>query len=204
MLPDWRLPVDAFLVSLVTVGIAEVGDRSLFLALLFGLRYQRPWPIFIGMAVGLFANQALSAVVGLWLFQWLSDDWHNWIIAGAFLFMAIWVLLPEQNDEEIKPSISSPQLIWAAAISFFLLEIADKSQLVVITLAGSYQSVWPVVFGATLGILATTAPVLWLGYKFAHKIPVHALKWVASGLFFALALGAALSAAGWATLPNLF
>ena len=156
------------------------------------------------MAAGLFANQALSAFLGLWLFQWLNDDWHSWIIASAFLFMAIWVLLPEKDDEEIKPSMSSTQLVWAAAVSFFLLEIADKSQLVVITLAGNYQTVWPVVFGATLGILATAAPVLWLGYKFANRIPVTAAKWVASGLFLILALAVGLDATGWIAIPGIF
>lgn len=188
--------MDAFLLSIMTVGIAEIGDRSLFLALLFGLRYQRPWPVFLGMAIGLFANQAISAIFGIWLFDWLNADWHGWIIAAAFLFMAIWVLIPE-DDDEVKPSISSQRLVWAAAISFFLLEMADKTQLVVITLAGSYQAFWPVVLGATIGILATTAPALWFGYKFAHKIPVNTLKWVASGLFFALAIWAALTSIGW-------
>ncbi|MCL5255221.1 MAG: TMEM165/GDT1 family protein, partial [Gammaproteobacteria bacterium] len=70
--------MDAFFLSILTVGIAEVGDRSLFLALLFGLRYQRPWPVFAGMALGLFLNQALSALVGMWLFQFLQADWHGW------------------------------------------------------------------------------------------------------------------------------
>lgn len=192
--------MEAFLLSIVTVGIAEVGDRSLFLALIFGLRYQRPWPTLVGMAAGLFANQAISALIGMWIFQWLNPAWHAWIIAVAFLVMAILMLIPTQ-DEDMVPPTSSKQLIWAAAISFFFLEIADKSQLMVVTLAGSYQVFWPVVLGATLGVLATTAPALWLGSKFAHKIPLNTLKWCAFGLFLVLAIWTALGALGGATLP---
>lgn len=191
--------MDVFFLSIVTVGIAEIGDRSLFVALLFGLRYQRPWPTLIGMAAGLFANQAISALVGMWIFQWLNPAWHSWIVAATFLIMAILILIPSK-DEEMTPPTSSQQLIWTAAISFFFLEIADKSQLMVVTLAGSYQVFWPVVLGATLGILATTAPALWLGSKFAHKIPITALKWCAFVLFIVLAIWTALGAQSGATL----
>ena len=192
--------MDAFFLSIVTVGIAEIGDRSLFLALLFGLRYQRPWPILIGMTAGLFANQAISAFVGIWMFQWLNPAWHAWIIAAAFLIMAILIVLPS-SDKDMAPPSSSHQLIWTAAISFFFLEIADKSQLMVVTLAGSYQTFWPIALGATLGILATTAPALWLGTKFAHKIPVATLRWCAFVLFLVLAFWTAFAAIGDATQP---
>lgn len=187
--------MDAFFLSILTVGIAEVGDRSLFLALLFGLRYQRPWPIFAGMACGLFANQALSAFVGMWLFKFFQADWHAWIVGIAFIVMAIWVLIPEDNNE-LKTDISGHQLFLAAAVGFFVLEMADKTQLVVVALAGSYQSFWPVVLGATIGILAVTTPALWLGYKFAHKIPIKTMKWLAFSLFLILGIWVLLGAAG--------
>lgn len=176
--------MDAFFFSSLTVGIAEIGDRSLFLALLFGLRYQRPWPVFAGMAVGLFLNQALSTLFGMWLFQFISPTWQSWLVASAFFIMAIWMLVPE--GEEVPQDLKKRHLFLAAAVAFFVLEMADKTQLVVITLAGNYQTFWPVVAGATLGILAVTTPALWLGYRFAHRIPVRLMRWVASGLFFAL------------------
>lgn len=188
--------MDAFLLSTLTVAIAELGDRSLFLALLFGLRYQRPWPVFAGMALGLFLNQALSALVGIWLFQFLQASWHSWLVGIAFLAMAVWVLIPEKDDDDFSSKISKRQLFFAALIGFFVLEMADKTQLVVVTLAGSYQLFWPVVLGATLGILLVTAPALWLGYRFANKIPLDTMKWVASGLFFALGVWVILGALG--------
>lgn len=179
--------MDIFFLSAITVGIAEIGDRSLFLALLFGLRYRRPWPIFFGMALGLFVNQVLSAWVGMWLFQFLNPVWQAWLVGILFLCMAVWVLLPEE-DEDNSATLSKQQLFLTAAVTFFLLEMADKTQLAVITLAGHYQVFWPVVLGATVGILATTAPALWLGHRFAEHIPVTMLKRIASALFVALAL----------------
>ncbi|RUO29022.1 hypothetical protein CWE12_12115 [Aliidiomarina sedimenti] len=186
--------MDAFFLSIITVGIAEVGDRSLFLALLFGLRYQRPWPVFAGMAIGLFLNQVVSALFGIWLFSFLQADWQGWLVGIAFLVMAVWVLIPE--DDEVKTDLKTRHLVFAAAVGFFLLEMADKTQLVVITLAGSYQAFWPVVLGSTIGILAVTTPALWLGYRFANKLPLQTMKWVACALFLVLGLLVLLQAAG--------
>ncbi|MCC5856047.1 MAG: TMEM165/GDT1 family protein [Idiomarina sp.] len=186
--------MEAFWVSLVTVGIAEIGDRSLFLALLLGLRYRQPWTIFWGMALGLFVNQALSAVFGIWFFDLLANDWHHWVVGIIFLIMAGWVLIPE--DESVKENLSRRNLFIATAVSFFVLEMADKTQLVVITLAGSYQSFLPVVLGATLGILLVTTPAVWLGHRFAERLPIVGIKRVASALFLILGIWLLLNAAG--------
>ncbi|MFN2268787.1 MAG: TMEM165/GDT1 family protein, partial [Desulfonatronovibrio sp.] len=72
--------MNAFFISILTVGIAEIGDRSLFLAILFGIQYQRPWPVFLGMASGLFANQLLSAILGVWLFSAIPPHWQAWLV----------------------------------------------------------------------------------------------------------------------------
>ena len=41
--------MEAFLVSVTTVGIAEIGDRTQLLSLLLAARYRRPWPITAGI-----------------------------------------------------------------------------------------------------------------------------------------------------------
>ncbi|MDR9467648.1 TMEM165/GDT1 family protein [Marinospirillum sp.] len=179
--------MEAFLTSTLTVGIAEMGDRSLFLALLFGIRYPHPWPIFLGMALGLFLNQAISALIGVWVFNWIPASAHAWILSAIFLAMAIWMLFPEKEEEEGKPVMTKHGLFWVAAVSFFILEMADKTQVAVISLAGAFDTYWPVVLGASLGILLVTTPALWLGQRFAHWLPLQKIKYVSSAIFVLLA-----------------
>lgn len=187
--------MDAFLVSALAVGIAEIGDRSLFLALLLGLRYRRPWPIFWGMALGLFANQLLTALAGLWLFSLLPMHWQPWLIAGVFLIMAVWLLFEE--DDAPPPVRSGRHLMLSSALAFFILEMADKTQVTVIGLMGVYGQLVPVVMGATLGILLVTTPALWLGHRFADRIPTRTVHRLASLLFLLLALWIMADALGW-------
>ena len=86
--------MELFLLSIVAVAVAEIGDRSMFLAALFGMRCRSAWVVFWGMAAGLFLNQLVSALAGIWLFAVIATNWHLWLVGTAFLVMAVWVLIP--------------------------------------------------------------------------------------------------------------
>ncbi len=186
--------MEAFLISILAVGIAEIGDRSLFLAILLGVQYQRPWPVFWGMTAGLFANQAVSALLGVWLFRIINPEWQGWIVGAVFLIMAIWILIPE--DEKSFKQRSTGSIFLASALAFFILEMADKTQLAVITLAGAFNVFWPVVMGATLGILLVTTPALWLGSRFAARLPTKFIRISACCLFLLIGSWVLLDTAG--------
>ncbi|WP_018872419.1 TMEM165/GDT1 family protein [Thioalkalivibrio sp. ALJ16] len=192
--------MELFLLSIVAVAIAEIGDRSMFLAALFGMRCRSAWAVFWGMATGLFLNQLLSAVAGIWLFAVIATDWHLWVVGAAFLAMAIWVLIPE-DDEEFDKDTRARSAFFAAAIAFFVFEMLDKTQLAVVTLAGASGALLPVVLGATVGILLITTPALILGKRFADSIPAAPLRFVASGLFLLVGLWTWAEAGGW--MPDL-
>ncbi|MCC5860217.1 MAG: TMEM165/GDT1 family protein, partial [Ectothiorhodospiraceae bacterium] len=127
--------MELFLLSILAVAVAELGDRSMFLAALFGMWCRSAWTVFWGMTTGLFLNQLLSAVAGIWLFAVISTDWHLWVVGTAFLVMAVWVLIPE--DEELEKDTRARSAFLAAAVAFFVFEMLDKTQLAVITLAGA-------------------------------------------------------------------
>ncbi|MGH7015008.1 MAG: TMEM165/GDT1 family protein [Stellaceae bacterium] len=52
--------MEAFFVSLSTVGIAEIGDRTQFLSLCLAAHYRKPWPIIAGVLVATLANHFAS------------------------------------------------------------------------------------------------------------------------------------------------
>ncbi|WP_017926742.1 TMEM165/GDT1 family protein [Thioalkalivibrio sp. HL-Eb18] len=191
--------MELFLLSIVAVAIAEIGDRSMFLAAVFGMRCRSAWAVFWGMATGLFLNQLLSAVVGIWLFAVIATDWHLWVVGAAFLIMAIWVLFPEDDEDEKAPQARSAFL--AATVAFFLFEMLDKTQLAVVTLAGASGALLPVVLGATVGILLITTPALILGKRFAARIPAAPMRWIASGMFLLIGLWTWSEAGNW--IPDL-
>ncbi|MEX1198135.1 MAG: TMEM165/GDT1 family protein [Pseudohongiellaceae bacterium] len=193
------MPVfEPLVVSAGLVGLAEVGDKSMLMGVLLTLRYQRPWLVFWGLVVGMTANLGIAATAGVLLGSWLDGDWVSWVLGFAFLGMAVWALLSgdkTQGDEEEPPQRSRRSVFVTAALGYFLLEMADKTQVATLALAASYEMILPVLAGAVLGVVAVNAPAIWLGQQFAGRLPVRALRMGAAGLFALLGI--------WVLLENV-
>jgi putative Ca2+/H+ antiporter (TMEM165/GDT1 family) len=181
---------EPLIVSLTLVGLAEVGDKSMLLGILLTLRYRRPWPVFWGLVTGMTTNLAIAATLGVLLGTWLTGEWLSWVLGVAFIGMALWALVPEhgESEENLSPQRSGRSVFFTAAIGFFLLEMADKTQVATLALAASYETIVPVLAGAVLGVIAVNAPAIWLGQQFAGRLPVRALRLGAAGLFALLGL----------------
>lgn len=172
--------MEAFLWSVLLVGMAEIGDKSLLLAILLSARYQRPWPVFWGLVAGISGNLALAAALGSLLAGWFANAWLGWVVGLSFLAMAIWSLCPE--DDEVRP-VSHGGLFMTAAVGFFLLEMADKTQLATAALAARFDNFLAVLAGGVLGVVAVNAPAIWLGGAFASRLPLQPMRIAAALLF---------------------
>jgi putative Ca2+/H+ antiporter (TMEM165/GDT1 family) len=115
-------------------------------------------------------------------------------VATSFLAVAAWALVPDKLDEaeELRPHQGWGGVFVATCIAFFLVEIGDKTQVATVVLAARYQPLWQVVAGTTAGMLLANAPVVLLGARFAHRLPLRAARWLAAALFAALGLWVAI------------
>ena len=176
--------MEAFWVSALFVGMAEIGDKSLFVTILLSVRYQRPWPIFFGLVTGITCNLALAAGLGTWLADALDAAPLQWTLGFAFLAMAIWCLIPDSGDstQEAEPS-SGGGLFLTAALTYFILEMADKTQLATLALAARFDAFLAVLSGAVFGMVLANAPAIWLGHRFASRLPVSRMRLISAVLF---------------------
>ena len=179
------LSLHALLVSTGTVTLAEIGDKTQLLALLLAARYRKPWPIAWGILVATLVNHAISAWLGAELSDWLSPEVLRWLVAASFLAVALWTLKPDTLDEGEK--LPARGAFIATTIAFFLAEIGDKTQVATVLLATKYSPLWQVIAGTTLGMLLANLPVVWLGHRFADKLPLKLARSLAAAVFFALA-----------------
>ena len=77
-----------------------------------------------------------------------------------------------------------------------LAEIGDKTQVATVLLATKYLPLWQVIVGTTLGMLIANLPVVWLGHKFADRLPLKLARNVAATVFLALAVWVAMRGIG--------
>ena len=176
--------MEAFLVSLSTVAIAEMGDRTQLLSLMLAAHYRKPWPILAGVLCATLANHILAALVGVRLGRFLTPTMLDAAVGISMIGMALWALKPDTLKES-GPARSAGAFA-ATTVAFFIAEIGDKTQIATVALAAAYSNLVPVVLGTTAGMLLANAPVVFLGKAFSARLPLTAMHRVASALFLIL------------------
>lgn len=177
--------MESFLISLSTVAIAEMGDRTQLLSLMLAARFRRPWPILAGILCATLANHAAAAFIGQRLGRVLTPRILDGAVGISMIAMALWTLKPDTLDEE-SPAGTRRGAFLATLIGFFIAEIGDKTQIATIALAAAYSNLLAVVAGTTTGMLLANAPVVLFGKAFATRLPLKPIRYLASALFLAL------------------
>jgi Ca2+/H+ antiporter, TMEM165/GDT1 family len=96
--------------------------------------------------------------------------------------MAAWVLVPDKADEGPRIFAKAGAFV-ATAISFFLLEIGDKTQIATVALAARFNSVLVVVVGTTVGMRLADVPAVFVGKFASNKLPLKLIRIIAAALF---------------------
>ncbi len=177
--------IEAFLASVSTIGIAEIGDRTQVLALVLAARFRRPWPILAGVFCAALASNVIAALIGERLGHFLTPVRLSVLVGASLIIMALWELRSE-NVNVKSASGRRGSAFWAAFAGLFIAEIGDKTQIAVAVLAAAYSSVTAVIGGATVGMLLACAPAVFLGRTLSGRVPLKAIHYLASALFLAL------------------
>jgi putative Ca2+/H+ antiporter (TMEM165/GDT1 family) len=179
--------LEALLTSIALVALAEIGDKTQLLAILLATRLRRPWPIVAGILCATLANHFLAALVGEQAANILDGTWFRYLVAGSFIAMAAWTLVPDTlNEDEPRPARFGA--FATTLVAFFLVEMGDKTQLATIALGARFHSVLPVMTGTTIGMLLANVPAVFLGHELIKRVPLKAVRIVAALLFLAIGL----------------
>lgn len=195
--PD-QCPMDAFLASTLIVTLAEIGDKTMLLAILLACRFGRPMQIVSGILLATIANHLLAAAAGVWLAGTVEARWFEIAVATGFILMALWTLVPDRIDEdEAAAARGGRSAFMVALVAFFLAEMGDKTQVATVALGGQYQSLLWVTLGTTLGMMIANVPAVLLGERITRLVPMRLVRILAAAalaLTGAWAMWLALSA----------
>jgi putative Ca2+/H+ antiporter (TMEM165/GDT1 family) len=181
--------MEALLVSIGVVALAEIGDKTQLLTLVLAARHRKPWPIVAGIFVATLANHAIAGAVGAWLTTVIGPDAMRWILGLSFIAMAVWMLIPDRLEGDAGASRTIGGVFVTTTILFFLVEIGDKTQVATVALAARFDSLVAVVMGTTFGMLVANAPVAYFGEALARRMPVRTVHVVTAVIFAALGVG---------------
>jgi putative Ca2+/H+ antiporter (TMEM165/GDT1 family) len=177
--------VAAFGASLTATTLAELGDKTFFMALILAARH-RGRDVFIGAFAALTAVTLLSLGLGYGLRELLPPTVVPWLAAALFLGFGVKLLIDAQDmradeadeeEQEAEQAINEAEsrrristtwaVIWEAFVLVFLAELGDRTQFTTIFLATAPAFTFA-------GLLAGTL----LGHALVTWLAVGAGKWI--------------------------
>ena len=199
--------VAAFGASLTAITLAELGDKTFFMALILATRH-RARDVFVGAFAALAAVTLISLGLGYGLRELLPTNVVPWLAALLFAGFGIKLLIDAQgmganeaeaeekeaeqavDEAESRSRISSTwAVIWEAFALVFIAELGDRTQFTTIFLATAPAFSFA---GLLAGTLAGHAIVTWLavgaGQWIGSRISERLLYRLSGGLFIAFGL----------------
>lgn len=189
--------IDAFLTSTALVALAEIGDKTMLLAIILATRFRRPLPIIAGIFAATIVNHALAALVGQQVAGLLDSLWFRYAIALGFLAMAAWTLVPDVMDEDEGNVKQRGGVFVTTMVAFFLVEMGDKTQIATIALGARFDDVLWVAMGTTLGMMIANIPAVYLGEALVKRVSMNVVRIVAATMFLLLGLWQLAEIWGW-------
>ena len=170
-----RTIIEAFLL----VFTAELGDKSMLLAMTFATRFPLG-QVLIGIFAGIVANHGLAVLIGAQAGRLLPTAIIHPLSGVLFLIFALSSLRTEEGEEEKE---HRSRHIWLmCALTFFVGEFGDKTQITTLTLASSEPPLL-VLAGTVTAMMCTSLLSIWVGTRIGKKIPERLMRML-SGLVF--------------------
>ena len=171
--------LDAFAATLLTIVIAELGDKTQLLAVALAAR-SKPLVAFSAATLGFVAANLLVVPLGAALEAIL--DPRTLRVAVGLLFVAAGLLALHGRGESVARECSFVK----GFCLMFLAELGDKTNLATVALAASTGAIAEVALGVTTAALVLMALATTLGSALASRFPEPTVKKVTGVLFTAV------------------
>lgn len=186
--------MDALIPALLAAALAEMGDKSPWLAAMLAARFGRPVPVILGIVVAAAGASAISAFAGSLIQPLLTPDARLLFLSLALLFSGVCGFFPMRAPDPLAAWRIGAFATTAAGL--FILQFGEGTQFIVMGLAANARLPALAAVGATLGICAVTIPMALAGAKLRDRLPIAAIRIVPAILFLVTGAWAALSALG--------
>jgi putative Ca2+/H+ antiporter (TMEM165/GDT1 family) len=200
----------AFGASFTAITLAELGDKTFFMALILAARH-RARDVFVGAFAALAAVTLLSLALGYGLRELLPQALLPWLAAVLFVGFGLKLLWEaqsmtadeareEERDAEAAidqaegqgaPGRTGAAVIWEAFVLVFLAELGDRTQFTTIFLATAPAFTFAGLLAGTLaGHGLVTGLAVGAGKWIGGRLSEQLLYRLSGGLFLVFGLAA--------------
>ena len=180
--------------ALVAAALAQVGDRTAWLAAILSDRYRKPQLVILAAAFALLLAGSLAVAGGIAVAPLLTPNARQLMLALALILQGGGALLPVKAPDPLRGWRTGA--VATTMLGLFILAFGDGIQFIVVALA--LRSAVPMLaaVGATIGSLVVIVPAAVLGEAAWTALPLVAARRIIGGLFIVAALWLGLGALG--------
>jgi len=176
------------LICFPLVFLAELPDKTMFAGLLMATK-GRPAQVWLGAAGAFLIHVAIATTVGVALFALLPRQAIDGVVAGLFLFGAVYAWREGTKDEAglIEKQRSRHGVVLTAFVVIFIAEWGDLTQILTANLAAKYHSPLSVGVGSVLALWIVAAVAVVSGQTLLRFVNVSTVRKVTAVVLLILA-----------------
>lgn len=175
--------LSAVLLSFAVIFIAELGDKTQLVAMMFALRYKW-WVVLSAIAAATTMVHVLSVAIGHYLGAALPTGLMGLLAGIMFVFFGLWTLRGDtlSDEEKSKTEKAAAPAFFVVMSAFILAELGDKTMLATVTLAADHDwlGVW---IGSTIGMVVADGLAIIVGAVAGKHLPERLIQIGAAALF---------------------
>ena len=173
----------ALLLSFAVIFVAEMGDKSQLMAMMFALRYKW-WVVLAAITAATTIVHVLSVAIGHYLGAALPTHLLGIIAGVMFVIFGLWTLRGDKltDADASRAEKAAAPAFFVVTSAFLLAELGDKTMLATITLAADndWVGVW---IGSTVGMVVADGLAIIVGAVAGKHLPERLIQISAAGLF---------------------
>jgi Ca2+/H+ antiporter, TMEM165/GDT1 family len=184
------------LICFPVIFLAELPDKTMFASLLMATN-GRPRQVWLGAAGAFVVHVAIAVTVGVALFAVLPRQTLDSVIAGLFLFAALYAWRESEKHEAdlARRQTSNHAVVLTAFVVIFIAEWGDLTQILTANLAARYHAPLSVGVGSLLALWSVAAIAVASGRTLLRFVRISTVRKVTAVVLVGLAAYTAWAAA---------
>ena len=172
--------LEDFLIPFVTIGLAELGDKTQLSVLLMSSKTKKHLSLLFGVMLAFLLVDGIAILLGSWITTIVPMNQLKIFSGGIFILFGILTLLEKDSNKDENVQMKNPFV--SGFLMIFMAEWGDKTQLASGLFAADYDP-WMVLSGVMAGLLIVSVAAIYLGKFLSNKIEPKTISKISGALF---------------------
>jgi len=174
------------LVPLITIGLAELGDKTQLSVLLLSSRTNKRLHLLLGVMLAFLIVDGTAVLVGTYMTNIVPVDWLKTASTVVFIALGGWILV-RGTGKEGKSRIIFKNSFLSGFTFIFLAEWGDKTQIASALFATQYNALM-VLIGTMGALTLLSIMAVYLGRLISDRVDKKLMTRIAGTLFIIMGI----------------